>query len=134
MSALKIESEVVTIDNSAENVFTYLCDFNNFKSMMPDKVTDWKSTAGECSFVINGMVTIGMIIVEKVPYSLIRIKSNGKVPFEFELDVHLSSTAAKACTGQLVFTSDLNPMMKMMVEKPLTNFFNVLANKMKDIK
>jgi ribosome-associated toxin RatA of RatAB toxin-antitoxin module len=130
----KIESETVEINNSAENVFNYLSDFNNFEKLMPPQVTNWTSTNEECSFTINGMATIGMKIIEKTPHTKITITSNGKVPFEFKLFVLLTEKDANNCTGQLTFESELNMMMKMMVEKPLGNFFNMLAQKMKDIK
>ncbi len=100
---------------------------------MPEQVTNWKSTADECSFTLSGMASIGMKIVEKTPNSLIKIISNGKVPFAFTLNIHLSETSPTQTTGQLIFESDLNAMMAMMVEKPLTKFFNVLAGKMKEI-
>lgn len=134
MSLTKIESDVVQVENSAENVYNYLSDFNNFEKMMPSQVTNWKSTSDECSFMLNGMATIGMKIVEKTPHKKITINSFGKVPFEFQLFIYTSETGANACTGQLVFESDLNPMLKMMVVKPLGNFFNLLAHRMKDIK
>ncbi|MGQ0829544.1 MAG: SRPBCC family protein [Bacteroidota bacterium] len=130
----KIESEKVDINNSASAVFNYLSDFNNFQKLMPPQVTNWTSTADECSFTINGMATIGMKIIETNPSTKLTISSNGKVPFEFKLFVLLAEKDANNCVGQLVFESDLNPMMKMMVEKPLGNFFNMLAQKMKDIK
>ena len=129
-----IESEIVDIDNSSEYIFNYLADFNNFEKLMPPQVTNWTSTSEECSFTINGMATIGMKIIEKNPFTKITISSNGKVPFEFNLFVLLKEKDASHCTGQLTFESDLNMMMKMMVEKPLTNFFNMLAQKMKEIK
>jgi len=129
----RIESEKQEIANSAEKLFTYLSNFNNFKSLMPPQVTNWTSTEDECSFVINGMATIGMRIVEKAPHSKIRINSNGKVPFDFTLNVILNESSPNKTIGQLVFEAELNPMLKMMVEKPLTNFFNMLASKMKDI-
>jgi hypothetical protein len=129
-----IESEIVDIDNSSEYIFNYLADFNNFEKLMPPQVTNWTSTSEECSFTINGMATIGMKIIEKNPFTKINISSNGKVPFEFKLFVLLKEKDASHCTGQLTFESDLNMMMKMMVEKPLTNFFNMLAQKMKEIK
>ena len=130
----KIESEIVDIDNTAQHIFNYLSDFNNFEKLMPPQVTDWTSTSEECSFTINGMATIGMKIIEKTPFTKITISSNGKVPFEFKLFTLITEKDAAHCTGQLVFESDLNMMMKMMVEKPLGNFFNLLAQKMKDIK
>lgn len=134
MSLTKIESDKVEIQNSAEKIFTYLSDFNNFSALMPSQVTNWQSTVDECSFTINGMATIGMKIIDKIPHSQINIVSNGKVPFEFKLFVLLTEKDATNCVGQLTFESDLNPMLKMMVEKPLGNFFNILAQKMKDIK
>ncbi len=100
---------------------------------MPHQVTEWESSENECTFNLNGMAKIGMRIVDKTPNSNIKITSFGKVPFEFTLNVNITETASNACKGQLVFESDINPFMKMMVEKPLTHFFNGLAQKMKDI-
>ncbi|MBN8697459.1 MAG: SRPBCC family protein [Bacteroidetes bacterium] len=134
MSLTRIESDKVEINNSAEKIFNHLSDFNNFSQLMPPQVTNWQSTADECSFTLNGMATIGMKIVEKTPNTKISISSHGKVPFEFKLFVLLTEKDASNCVGQLTFESDLNPMLKMMVEKPLGNFFNMLAQKMKDIK
>lgn len=129
----KIESEKVEINNSVESVFTYLGNFNNFQKLMPEQVANWSSTEDECSFTISGMATIGMKIIEKKPFTEINIISNGKVPFNFNLKVLLTDALENKSTGQLVFEAELNPMLKMMVEKPLGNFFNMLASKLKDI-
>ncbi len=134
MSLTKIDSDKVEINNSAENVFNYLSDFRNFEKLMPPQVTNWQSTPDECTFTIKGMATIGMKIVEKTPHTKISITSHGKVPFQFQLFVLLTPKDATNCIGQLVFESELNMMMKMMVEKPLGNFFNMLTQKMKEIK
>ncbi|MBN8702502.1 MAG: hypothetical protein J0M08_05530 [Bacteroidetes bacterium] len=132
---MKIESDKVLVENTNDKLFTYLSDFNNFSQLMPAQVTNWKSTADECSFTINGLATVGMKIINKVPNEVINIVSGDKTPFKFTLNIHLKPQDGGAKTeGQLLFESDLNPMMKMMVEKPLTNFFNMLAQKMKDIK
>jgi|ERR1019366_960853 carbon monoxide dehydrogenase subunit G len=130
----KIESEKVEINNSAEKIFNYLSDFKNFEKLMPTQVSNWSANSEECSFTINGMATIGMKIIEKIPFSKIIISSNGKVPFDFKLFIFITEKAAGSSIGQITFESDLNPMMKMMVEKPLGNFFNMLAKKMTDIK
>ncbi len=134
MSMTKLESDKVEINNSASTIFNYLSDFNNFEKLMPSQVTNWSSTSEECTFTINGMATIGMKIIEKTPFTKITITSHGKVPFEFKLFVLLTEKDATNCIGQLTFESDMNPMIKMMVEKPLGNFFNMLAQKMKEIK
>lgn len=134
MSLTKIESEKVDINNSAENIYNYLSNFKNFEMLMPPQVTNWEATPDDCSFTISGMATIGMKIIEKVPFSKIIVSSNGKVPFDFKMNIYLTEKGATSSVGQITFESELNPMMKMMVEKPLGNFFNMLAKKLADIK
>ena len=131
---MKIESEKSEINKPAAEVFAFLSDFNNFQKLMPPQVVDWQSTADDCSFKISGMATIGMKIVEKSPNTNIKIVSNGgKVPFAFTLNVNLTEVSPTQTSGQLIFEADINPMMGMMVEKPLRNFFNLLAAKMKEM-
>ncbi|MEO6884648.1 MAG: SRPBCC family protein [Bacteroidia bacterium] len=129
----RIESDKVEINKSAAEIFSFLSNFNNFEKLMPEQVTNWTSTENDCSFTIKGMATIGMKISEKTPSSQIKIVSNGKNPFNFTLGVLLADVSENKCSAQLVFDADLNPMLKMMVVKPLGNFFNLLANKLKDI-
>ena len=130
---MRIESDKSEINKPSSEIFSFLSDFNNFQKLMPEQVTNWQSTENECSFTLSGMASIGMKMVEKIPNSLIKITSHGKVPFAFTLDIHLTENSPTQTTGQLIFESDLNPMMAMMVEKPLTKFFNVLAWKMKEV-
>ncbi|MBK9478654.1 MAG: hypothetical protein IPN99_07415 [Bacteroidetes bacterium] len=129
----RIESDVVEVAKKAENVFNYLSNFTNFKTLMPHQVTEWEATENECTFNLNGMAKIGMRITDKVPHNQLKIVSFGKVPFDFTLNIHITETGDNSCKGQLIFESDINPFMKMMVEKPLTHFFNGLAQKLKDI-
>lgn len=130
---MKIESDKAEVNKPITEVFTFLSNFSNFQKLMPPQVVDWTSTEDECHFKIQGMASIGMKIIEKTPNSLIKIVSNEKVPFAFTLNVHLTEISANQTSGQLIFEADLNPMMKMMVEKPLSKFFNLLAGKMKEL-
>ena len=130
---MKIESDKSEINKPISEIFSFLSNFNNFQKLMPEQVTNWQSTENDCVFTIKGMATIGMKIVEKTPNSLIKITSKGKVPFEFTLNVHLTEINPTQTSGQLIFDASLNPMMAMMVEKPLRNFFNLLAEKMKNV-
>ena len=131
----KIASDVVQINQPQEKIFNFLNDFNNFEKLMPPQVTNWQSTESTCSFTINGMATVGMKIKSCKLFSEINIVSDGgKLPFEFTLDVFINSTGPETCTGQLIFEADIPIFLRPMIEKPLGNFFNMLANKMKDIQ
>jgi hypothetical protein len=131
---VNIESEISQINIPARNAFTYLSDLNNWQGLMPKEVTKWESQNDHCSFVLGGMATIGMRIQEIVSHSTIKLKSEGKSPFSFDLEVILQETGSDTCEVKLLFNGDMNMMMRMMAEKPLTNFFNYLSHKMRGIK
>jgi carbon monoxide dehydrogenase subunit G len=129
----RLESDKVTINKPAAEIYNFLSDFNNFGHLMPEQVSDWKSTADECSFTIKGMASLGMKITEKSPNSFIKIARNGKAPFDFNLLVNIEDNGSDS-NVQLLFDAELSPMLKMMASRPLTNFLNLLVNRLKDIK
>lgn len=126
----RLESHEVIINKSPEEVFNYLSDFNNYKDLMPDQVTDWISDNQTCSFTIKGMATLGMAIDTTTPHTEIKIKRNGKAPFDFFLTGAMNEEEGGDKTKlKLIFDADLNPFLKMVAEKPLTNFLNLLVDK-----
>ena len=128
-----IESERILIEKSDEKIFNFVSNFNNFIHLMPNEVKDLKVTEKECSFSINGMPTIHLAICDKVPYSLVSMNSeNDKL--DFKLNCCLEKIDSNNCYVQFQFDAQLNAMMKMMVSKPLTQFLNVLVQKLKEIK
>lgn len=123
-----IETKHELSSNSQGKLFQFLSDLNNFEQLMPEgKIEKWSSSSEECEFTIKGMARIGLKKVSEEPNSLIKITSFGKVPFSFDLDIHLNDKGDKT-ESYMVFKGDINPFMKMMVEKPLTNFFNILVS------
>jgi carbon monoxide dehydrogenase subunit G len=128
----RLESDKVTINKPAEEVYNFLSNFNNFGHLMPEQISDWQSTADECSFTIKGMAELGMKMVEKTPYSSIKIVRT-KAPFDFILYCTIMDQGPKS-EVQLAFDADLSPMLKMMASKPLTNFLNLLVNKLKEVQ
>ena len=128
-----IESQAVTINKSDEEIFKFISDFNNFATLMPSQVQDVKITQDSCSFSIQGMPTISLKIYERIPFSSVKMKAeDGKLPFT--LSCSLESVNETKCIAQFHFEAELNPMMKMMMAKPLGNFLNLLSEKLKEIK
>jgi carbon monoxide dehydrogenase subunit G len=130
----RIESNTVTINQNPKSVFEFLSDFNNFQKLMPEQVTDWISGTTSCSFNIKGMASLGMAHDVLIPNSEVKIKRNGKAPFDFFLTCKIESINEGSNSNvKLFFDADLNPFLKMMAEKPLTNFLNLLVNRYKEI-
>lgn len=128
MSQTKLQSQEVAIDKPAEGIYNFLTNLNNFEKLMPSEVSDWKSTIEECTFTLKGMPSIGFMILEQTPSTHIVYKGIGKLPAAVFLKVAINPNGDKACRAQLFLEAELNPMLKMMVEKPLTKFLDVLAH------
>jgi len=128
-----IESEKVIINKSSKVVFDYLCDFNNVVNLLPqDKISDWRSDVDSCSFKIQNAAIIPLIKKEVHPTSKIDIVSGEKAPFPFTLEIYLTELE-NGCECHMKFDGEINAFLKMMVVKPLSNLFNYMANKLKEV-
>lgn len=131
----KIESNTVKVKNSAEEVFLFLRDMNNFYELLPkEKVSDWKADTGQCSFRVQGAVVIPLVQVSTTAFHHIHIKSGDNAPFPFTLDININATGESECEGNLVFNGEMNAFLRMMAVGPLTNLFNYIANKLAEVK
>lgn len=125
-----IDTDKKVSPNSIQAMYAFLIDMNNFEKLMPsEKIEKWDSTVEQCEFTIKGMARIGLKRIDSVEPTSIKVESFGKVPFKFTLDILLSEVSAAETEAKIHFEGDINPFMKMMVEKPLSNFFNMLVDK-----
>ena len=126
----RIESKHVDIARPAQEAYSFLQDMNNFQQLLPqDRISDWKSDGTSCSFKVAGAATIGLQLDGGTPPDHLRLKSTDRSPFPFTLDVHLDGADGSTQAYQ-VFEADLNPFIKMMVESPLRNLFDHIADRM----
>ena len=132
---VKIESKKVEIKRNVEFVYEYLSDFTHFSMVANDKIENFKATQDKCSFTVKGMTDMGLKIISRMPNESITITNDTEVPssmplnfliiFEFErVDPYVTKVIVK-------MELDANPMIAMMVKKPLEKFVNSLADGMK---
>ena len=122
------KSPEVIINRSAEDFFNKVGNLNNLKDIMPSSIRDFESTETTCSFKMKGMPTLNLELEEKIPFSKISLTAKGsQVPFSLDCFI---TEKGEQCQARLEINAELNMMMKMMVEKPLTQFLDVLAAKM----
>lgn len=125
----KFESNIKVAPHNQEKIFSFISNFNNFKDLVPqDKIKDWESTEDTCRFKVDGIGEAGLKIVEKEPCKTVKFSTDGKVPFNFFLWVQLKEVADNDTRIKLTLKADLNPMMKMVVAKPIDKFLNLLGD------
>ncbi|MEI6523159.1 MAG: hypothetical protein WCO37_06660 [Bacteroidota bacterium] len=127
------KSTLITVQKTQLEVFNFLSDYNNFGKLMPEQVTNWQSTDTECSFTIQGMASLQMKIVERRANDLISMESFGKTPIKFILFVNIEAVNDQSCSALVSIDADINPMLKMMLDKPLSNLVEKLATKIPQV-
>jgi len=131
---MKIETNHQLISASQEKIYTFLMDTNNFQQLFPQEhVSEWESTTETCIMKVKKMGTLGLKRVASTPNALIYLDSYGKTPFKFTLNIYLLEKENNTCEAHIIFDGDINPFMKMMVEKPLIDFFNGLVKRLAKI-
>ncbi len=128
-----LESKRVEIAKPAQELYAFVQDMNNFKELLPEgRISEWQSDGKSCAFKVQGAATIGLMLDGGTAPTLLKLKATERSPFPFTLDVHMKEDGASTTIWQ-EFNADLNPFIKMMVEKPLQNLFDHIADRMKAI-
>ncbi len=130
---MKIESKTVEVAASPQAVFEYLSDLNNFENLLPEgRISDWESRTDYCSFKVQGTATIDLQLIEAKSPNYLLLKSGDRSPFPLELNIHLTEHGAATSAFQIM-NAEINPFLKMMVEKPLTNLFDYIADRLQAV-
>lgn len=127
----RIESKTVAVNKSAEELFSQLEDFRNFKKVMPESVDKFEADEDSFLFGMKGMPDVRLRLEEKRPpeYMLFR-SASGKI--DFSLEGFITPVSDNTCEVKFEFKGKFNAMVRMMVERPLKNFIENLANKMQE--
>ena len=96
-----------------------------------DQISDFKATETECSFKVQGGITISLVQEESEDTDKLFMRSGEKSPFPFQLIIHTFDQGSTT-EGYIEFQGDVNVFIKMMVEKPLSALFNIMSGKLRD--
>ena len=125
------KSPAVTVNKSAKELFNQIGNLNNLKNILPPQIQNFKSTETTCSFKINGMPELQLKITEKIQFSKISLTAiDSQIPLC--LNCFIVENEGE-CQARLEINTEVNMMTKMMIDKPLTQFLNVLAKKIQNL-
>ena len=127
----KFESSIKYIQSSQEAVYGKLSDLNNLeqvKDCLPeDKVKNLSFDADSLTVEVSPVGKITLQIVEKEPCKCIKFGTVTS-PLPFNLWIQLLPVADNECKMKLTIGMDLNPFMKAMVQKPLQEGVEKMAD------
>lgn len=124
---MNLESPKINVSKSPEDVFNFLADIKNFESLMPENISKFEVLDDDkFLFALKGMPEIILKKKEVIPPNKIVLgAAGGKI--DFALVANIIKVDEASSEVQLDFTGDFNPMMAMMIKKPITKFIETLA-------
>ncbi len=124
---MELESRKVSVSKSSSDVFKHLELLASFEALMPESIEKFEIDKDSFIFGLKGMPEIRLVLKEKTPSSKIMLgAASSKMPFTLTLNI--DSLNESSSEVQLVFSGEFNPMITMMVKKPLTKFIETLAD------
>jgi len=126
---LKVESKIGTIQRPDSDIYNFLVDFNNFKSLIPeDKITNWEVKGDTCTFTVEGLGNTGVKIIDKEPYKTIKLTGIESSQYNFFFWVQLKQVDENDTKIRLTIHADINPMIQMMAKQPLKKFLDTMVD------
>ncbi len=129
---MKIESRIGKSGSSDQQIYAFITNFHNFKELLPaDKVSGWEASEEKCSFLVDPLGRTGLMIVEKNPYSLVKMSSDPEFSsYEFLIWVQLKKVADRDTRIKITIEPKVNKMLLPMVRIPLKKLADGLIDKM----
>ncbi|PCI09437.1 MAG: orotate phosphoribosyltransferase [Flavobacteriaceae bacterium] len=126
---MNLETQKVTVQKSSKDIFEFLTKLDNFEGLMPESKEKFEVDGDSFIFGLKGMPEIRLVLKEKVEYSkIVLAAASSKLAFTLTLDIN--EVDENSSENQLFFNGDFNPMMAMMIKKPLQSFINTLSENM----
>ncbi len=127
----KFESSVKVIPYSQERVYDKLADLSNLESIkdrLPqDKVKDMSFDTDTLSFNVDPVGQLTLKIIEREPCKCIKFETINS-PLPFNMWIQIVSSADEGCKLKITIGLDINPFMKAMVQKPLQEGLEKMAD------
>ena len=127
----KFESSVKVIPYSQERVYEKLADLSNLeaiKDRLPeDKVKNMSFDTDTLSFNVDPVGQLTLRIIEREPSKCIKFETtNSHLPFN--MWIQLVTVSEEECKLKVTIGLEINPFMKAMVQKPLNEGLEKMAD------
>ena len=126
---LKVESKIVTIHRSAEDIYALLSKFENFLPFLPqEQIHDLQIEEDHCSFTVEGQ-KMELVILEKIPFHTIKYGSGENSPFKFLFWTQLKEIEPFHTKIKLTIHLDVPLMVQPFIKGKLEKALNSMADR-----
>lgn len=128
---MNLEGRKIIVNKSAAELKNMLEKPENYRELMPEGLQTFETKDNGFKFSLKGMPEIALKI-DQITDEQVVLKS-GSSSLDFQLRGTMKPVNENQTEAQLLFDGNFNPFIKMMVEKPLTNFIGALTDKIEQL-
>ena len=128
---MHLESKDNLVNKPVEELYEYVDDPEKIRSLMPENVQKFEVTNDGFTFGIKGVpLDIKLKIEEKITNEKVVLKS-ANPNLDFSLTILMHGLNAHQTMMTMLFDGRFNPMINMLVQKPLQKFMEDFSGKTK---
>jgi hypothetical protein len=125
------ESRTGKLACSDKEVFAFVTDIRNFERFIPEgTISNWQSEREWCSFNVSMLGTVSFRLSGKEMYNRVAFTGDALKKNDFSLVLNISGDAKDATEVKVLLNAYLNPVMKMIADKPIRQFLEMVVNEM----
>jgi hypothetical protein len=129
------ESRPGKLTGTSEEVYKFLTDIRNFQQFAPaEAINNWKADKESCSFNVSMLGTVSFRLVGEEMYNKIVYKGDAFKENDFSIELAISGNSENRAEVKVSLGADLNPVLKMMAAKPISQFLEKLIGEMEKFK
>jgi len=114
---------------SPAEVFDFITDLRNFgRFVQGDTISDWHAEKESCGFRVSMLGTVSVRLIEKERSKRVIYQGDALSTNDFTIDVIISDDTQESADVRLLLSASINPVMKMMAEKPVRQFLEKLMH------
>jgi len=130
---MNLSSKKTIVHKDQKTCFEFVSAPEKYEEIMPESTEKFElNDQGGFLFKLKGMPEIPLKLEEKKPDSTV-VWGSANDKFKFTLTIDLEKVSDQDTEIQFLFHGDFNPMMAMMVKKPLQKFIDTLSENMTKI-
>ena len=129
------ESRSGSLSCTSKEVFDFVTDIRNFEQFIPDgTISNWQSGKDACSFSVSMIGTVSVRITKKEPNNNVIFNGDALKKNDFSLVLNISDGSNNTADVKVFLEAELNPMLKMVANKPIIQFLEILIREMENFK
>jgi len=123
------ESRQGSLKYGANKAYAFITDFRNFGALAKNNnIADWQADKESCSFNFAMLGAVNVKLTEKEESSKVVYQGIAAGNIDFTVTVLLNGNDPESSEIQINLSAYFNPIMKMMADKPVRMFLDMLIS------